>query len=240
MKRVFLFSFTLIFLMSTAWAKRFTNQYCEFELPSGWQCALEGSEWVCQSENSERKKEAIIILAAKRRGEQDSMEEYTAYLKKPKTYTLPGGKTQVSEAKYTKMNAVNGHQWIDALHLASEVPGFYTRYLATVKEDLGVAVTFSVAKDLYASYQGIFDNVVASLRVFRQKADSGPGMNLAGGDGNLAETTFIPDGEKVDISVQKTQQRKSSGDNSDYLFLGLIAAAGIGVFIAKKKKKPKK
>ena len=87
MKRVFLFSFTLILLMSSAWAKRFTNQYCEFELPSGWQCALEGSEWVCQSENSERKKEAIIILAAKRRGEQDSMEEYTAYLKKPKTYT---------------------------------------------------------------------------------------------------------------------------------------------------------
>jgi len=237
MKRVLVLCVLSLLMVSSAWAKRFSNQYCEFELPSGWQCALEGSEWVCQSENTDRKKEAIIILAAKRRGEQDSMEEYTAYLKKPKTYTLPGGKTQVSEAKYTKMNDVNAHQWIDALHLASEVPGFYTRYLATVKEDLGVAVTFSVAKDLYASYQDTFDKVVASLRVFRQKADGGTGVNLANGDGGLAETTFIPDGDKVDISAQGTQDRKKSGgSDSEMLILGLIVAAAIGVVIAKKKK----
>lgn len=240
MKRILLLALVSLLLSSVAWAKRFSNQYCEFELPSGWQCALEGSEWVCQSENADRKKEAIIILAAKRRGEQDSMEEYTAYLKKPKNYTLPGGKTQVSEAKYTKNSTVNGHQWIDALHLASEVPGFYTRYLATVKEDLGVAVTFSVAKDLYASYQGIFDNVVASLRVFRQKADNGQGVNIAGTEGNLADTTFIPDGEKVDISVQKTQPRASSSDDSDMLILGLVVLAVIGFVIAKKKKGQKK
>ena len=241
MKRVLILSLVSMMLSSTAWAKRFSNQYCEFELPSGWQCALEGSEWVCQSENSDRKKEAIIILAAKRRGEQDSMEEYMAYLKKPKTYTLPGGKTQVSEAKYTKSNPVNSHQWIDALPLASDVPGFYRRYLARVKEDLGVAVTFSVAKDLYASYQGIFDNVVASLRVFRHKAHSGQGVNIAGAEGNLADTTFIPDGEKVDISVQKTQQRKGGSDNTDMLILGVLVLVALGVVIAKKKKKgPKK
>lgn len=240
MKRSLILVLVSLMLTQVAWAKRFSNQYCEFELPSGWQCALEGSEWVCQSENADRKKEAIIILAAKRRGEQDSMEEYTAYLKRSKTYTLPGGKTQVSEAKYVKMNPVNSHQWIDALHLASEVPGFYTRYLATVKEDLGVAVTFSVAKDLYASYQGIFDNVVASLRVFRQKADSGSGMNLAGGDSSLSDTTFIPDGDKVDISVQKTQARKASSDDSDMLILGLLVLVALGVVIAKKKKGKKK
>ena len=80
-----------------------------------------------------------------------------SYLKQRKTFTLPGGRTQVSEPKTAKMNNVNNHRWVDSLHLASEVPGFYTRYLATVKEDLGVAVTFSVAKDFYASYQPVFD-----------------------------------------------------------------------------------
>ncbi len=226
----------ILFVSTTAWGKRFSNQYCEFELPSGWQCALEGSEWVCQSENNDRKKEAIIILAAKRRGEQDTMEEYMAYLKKPKTYTLPGGKTQISEAKYTKQSPVNGHQWVDALHLASEVPGFYTRYLATVKEDLGVAVTFSVTKDLYSQYQGIFDNVVASLRVFRQKADKGTEIALGSTPSDLSETTFIPDGEKVDISVQKTQERKDSDDGDDMLLLlGLIVAAVVVVIIKKRK-----
>ncbi|MBY0517383.1 MAG: hypothetical protein K2P81_10765 [Bacteriovoracaceae bacterium] len=234
MKRYFLFA--LVFaLSSNVWAKRFSNQYCEFELPSGWQCALEGSEYVCQSENESSKKEAIIILAAKRRGEQDSMEEYTAYLKKPKTYSLPGGKVQVSEAKYTKLSDVNSHQWIDSLHLASEVPGFYTRYLATVKEDLGVAVTFSVAKDLYQQYQGIFDGVVASLRVFRQKSDTGTNLNLAANDANLADTTFVPDGDKVDISVQKTQERKTDDGGGDMMLYAGIGIAALVLFILKKK-----
>src|SRR6478672_9385740 len=126
------------FLSAPAFSKSFSSKYCQFELPSGWECALEGSEYVCQSENADRKKEAIIILAAKIRGEQDNLDEYMAYLKKTKEYNLPGGKKQVSEPRNTKMTRINDHQWVDALHLASEVPGFYTRYLATVKEDLGV------------------------------------------------------------------------------------------------------
>ncbi|MFP5492221.1 MAG: hypothetical protein ACLGG0_12025 [Bacteriovoracia bacterium] len=238
MKQLCVISLLLAFTISSAWAKRFSNQYCEFELPTGWQCALEGSEYVCQSESDGSKKEAIIILAAKRRGEQDSMEEYEAYLKKQKTYNLPGGKIQISEAKYTKKTPVNGHDWVDALHLASEVPGFYTRYLATVKEDLGVAVTFSVAKDLYEQYKGIFDGVVASLRVFRQKSDTGTNVNLAGGEEDLGGTVFVPDGDKVDISVQKTQQRKGDEESSDMMLLfGIIAVAGVIIFLKKKGKK---
>ncbi len=230
--------FTLI-TASNAWAKRFANQFCEFELPQGWVCALEGSEWVCQSETEERKKEAIIILAAKVRGEQDSLDEYQAYLKKGKSYQLPGGKVQVSEAKYTKMSDVNGQQWVDALHLASEVPGFYTRYLATVKEDLGVAVTFSVAKDLYSTYQGLFDKVVSTLRVFRQKKTDLADVKVGDGSGeaNLADATFIPDSDKVDISVTKTKERPATeGDDT------MLYAAGLGILVVvavllKKKKK---
>src|SRR6188472_3529521 len=79
-----------IVLSSSLYAKRFSSKYCEFELPAGWECALEGSEYVCQSENADRKKESIIILAAKIRGEQDNLDEYMAYLKKTKEYNLPG------------------------------------------------------------------------------------------------------------------------------------------------------
>jgi len=51
-----------VLITVTAHAKLFTSQYCEFELPPGWECALEGTEWVCQSTNKDRQKEAIIIL----------------------------------------------------------------------------------------------------------------------------------------------------------------------------------
>jgi hypothetical protein len=241
---LFLFSFGVQ-------AKTFSNQYCQFELPAGWQCGIEGSEWVCQSENKDRKKEAIIILAAKYRGPQDTLAEYQKYLKDTKTYTLPGGKVQRSEPKYASLKKINAHQWVDALHLASEVPGFYTRYLATVKEDLGVAVTFSVTKDLYSAYQPIFDNVIATLKVFRQKKQNLSNIKMAGGGGDDAPVfgdDLVVDNTIPDISMNKSKKGGSGGGGNDNMLL----LAGVGVVAllaalklkggkkgAKKKKKKK-
>jgi hypothetical protein len=230
---------TFFVLSTNAWAKRFTSQYTEFELPPGWECALEGTEWVCQSTNDARKKEAIIILAAKIRGPQDSLEEYQKYLKGQKTFTLPGGKTQVSEGKYANLKEINGQRWVDALHLASEVPGFYTRYLATVKEDLGVAVTFSVGKDHYQAYQAMFDKIVESLRVFRQKAEGSGDFALKKKSEDLVgDTTFIPDSDgNFDISQKKKGGAGDglfSGNNLLYMIGGLVVLGGIAM--ARKKK----
>lgn len=213
-------------------AKSFTSKYCEFELPPGWECQLEGSEYVCQSENADRKKESIIILAAKIRGEQDSLDEYMAYLKKTKEYNLPGGKKQVSEPKSVIMTTVNDHRWVDSLHLASEVPGFYTRYLATVKEDLGVAVTFSVSKDLYSAYKPVMDKMVSSLRVFRQKKTGLKDLRTGAKseDPNFADATFNPN-SAMDVSVNKTKKRADTGDGGDDM-LYLIAVVVVGAVIA--------
>lgn len=243
------------FMAPNAFAKRFTSQYCEFELPPGWECALEGTEWVCQAENKERQKEAIIILAAKIRGEQDDLQQYSAYLGKTKTFTLPGGKTQVSEPKYAKLKDVNGHNWVDSLHLASEVPGFYTRYMATVKEDLGVAVTFSVGKDFYEQYRGIFDKIISTLRVFRQKQQTGDYQlanaanakpeDIIGGD-------ILDNGLRGDVNVDRKGGASGGGFLAENggLLLVILAIAGIGGVVmkmrkgkgkgSKKKKKSKK
>ena len=235
---VILVMFTLF--TGEAFGKTFSNQYIQFDLPSGWQCSIEGSEWVCQSENKDRRKEAIIILAAKIRGAQDSLAAYQAYLKKGKTYQLPGGKMQRSEPKYTKAKPITGHQWADALHLASEVPGFYTRYLATVKEDLGVAVTFSVTKDMYSSYQGIFDKVVASLRVFRQKKQNLANLKLGkkGKNAGFNDDVFAPQDGLVDLGASKRKRKKKSSGNEDLMLYAGIAVAGI--LVALKLKSGKK
>lgn len=222
----------LLFSMSSM-AKTFSNQYCQFELPAGWQCAIEGSEWVCQSDNKDRKKEAIIILAAKYRGPQDSLAEYQKYLKDTKTYTLPGGKVQRSEPKYANTKAINGQNWVDALHLASEVPGFYTRYLATVKEDLGVAVTFSVTKDLYTAYQPIFENVIATLRVFRQKKQDLSNIKMAAGDNDNAPVfgdDLVTDTGIPDISVNKGGNKSGGGGGGDNTLL--YGIAGVAALLA--------
>ncbi|MFN8369241.1 MAG: hypothetical protein U0T83_01315 [Bacteriovoracaceae bacterium] len=232
----------LIIFSNNIFAKRFTSQYVEFELPTGWECMLEGAEWVCQSDNKDRKKEAIIILAAKVRGEQDSLEEYEKYLKERKTYTLPGGQTQVSESKYTKITDITSLKWVDSLHLASEVPGFYTRYLATVKSDLGIAVTFSVAKDLYETYQPVFDKVVATLRVIRQDKLDPNSFKLKGQKEDLFEdTTFVGDNAGGNVAVKK-KSADGEGASQDMMLFGAVGALVLLlVFMRMKKgKKAKK
>lgn len=236
--------FILVLLISffsmDAQAKRFANGYTEFELPVGWECFLEGSEYVCQSENEDRKKEAIIILAAKKRGPQDTLVEYQKYLSQPRVYTLPGNKKQVSEAKNVTTKTINNHRWVDSLHLASEVPGFYTRYLATVKAGIGVAVTFSVTKSMYNAYKGIFDNVIASMRVFAQENQNLSGIRLGkknAGD-SFADATFDNQDEAFDLNVPTVRKKKteSSGTN-DFLFLVIIGVVAVLVIIKLKKKK---
>ena len=229
----------LLSLSMNAFSKTFSSQFSEFELPNGWDCALEGSEWVCQSDNKDRKKEAIIILAAKYRGEQDSLDQYQAYLKAAKSFTLPGGKTQISEAKSVTVREINGQKWVDALHLASEVPGFYTRYLATVKDSLGIAVTFSVAKDHYDSYQDIFEKIIATLKVFDQKAASGENWKAKSAEGDLiGDGTYIPDqGTQADIGMQKKATNKGGNDSTETLIGILLAAAVVFILVKMKKKK---
>src|SRR4051812_37515299 len=171
-----LFSWKLIALNATialclvptsAKAARFTNQFIEFELPPQWQCNLEGAEWVCQNTNDAKKKDAIIVLAAKLKGDQDSLDQYLTYLKSPKTYTSVQGKTVKSEVRYAKTMSLQGQVWVDSLHMESEIPSFLTRYLATVKADIGVLITYSVNKDKWKEYVSDFEALVNTLKVFR-------------------------------------------------------------------------
>ena len=237
----------LLLLIAGLWpalasAKRFSNQYTEFELPPGWECHLEGSEWICQSGHKDRKKEAIIILAAKTRGNKDDMDQYMAHLKKAKAFRLPSGGNQVSDPKYAKMATINGHRWIDALHLASEIPGFYTRYLATVKEDLGIAVTLSVSKDHYNSYREVFDKIVASLRAIRQKSTPAQQFRRRTKDEDLfakKDQDWIDDVDRVgDIGVQRKGKRASgSGNEANILIWIILIAIAVGVFLKLRKRK---
>ncbi len=238
---------TLVLLISVlfielSFAKRFSTEFVEFELPTGWKCSLEGTEWLCQSDNKDRQREAIIIMAAKEKGPQDSLEAYTAYLKEKKTYTLPNRKQQVSEPKYTKLKVVKDTKWVDSLHLASEVPGFYTRYLATVKGDLGIAVTFSVGKDFFSAYQPVFDKVIESMRAFAViNSQNIAKFKLKKKDKDLFDQDLpvadIMTGPRVVQNADKGKKR--SGGSNDLLLYGLLAL-GVGGFIAFRKAQEKK
>lgn len=227
---------------NSAHAAKFGNQFCEFELPPQWTCNLEGAEWVCQNTDEAKKRDAIIILAAKLKGDIDSLPQYLSYLKQPKVYVSVSGKNVQSEPVYAKEAMINAQQWIDAIHKDSEIPGFMTRYLATTKQDIAVLVTYSIVKNKYQDYLNDFENMVKTLKVFRKTGGLNTGSN-AGGDmlgmgtngqlpQGISEGTVFPSGP----SGSGTDQNAGMNRKSDFPLIPVIAGAAVVLFIIWRKR----
>ncbi|MCX7977837.1 MAG: hypothetical protein N2578_02415, partial [Bdellovibrionaceae bacterium] len=159
----------LILLSSSAQAKVFRNAYIAFEIPETWKCVLEQTEWVCRHDGGPESKEAIIILTAKEVGPTDSFPQYEAHLASPITAKGVASATQSKIVYKPKMVKINDQQWVDGLHLGSEVGSYYTRYLATIKDNIAILVTLSTHKNFYTKYSGEFFKTVQSLRVIASK-----------------------------------------------------------------------
>ena len=240
MKKILLATLLAVALLPTSsFATKFANQFTEFELPPQWQCNLEGAEWVCQNTNEAKKKDAIIVLAAKLKGDQDSLDQYLTYLKAAKSFTSVQGKPVKSEPRYAKTVNLSGQAWVDSLHLESEIPGFYTRYLATIKQDIGVLVTYSINKAKYQQYLDEFENMVKTLKVFRKAG----GINVAPANTNLFQNAQIPQGvSEGTVFSGAAPAGGSEGDQpkkKDELPLTyiLVGAGALGLLLILRKKK---
>lgn len=237
MHRYILLMLATLLLSWNAEAKVFRNAYVAFELPDTWNCNLEHTEWVCRSQNDKESKEAIIILTAKEVGPTDTFESYTSHLNSAQQVAYKGAGTGISRIIYPpKKVQINDHPWIDGLHLASEVPNYYTRYLATIKDRIAILVTFSAHKDHYTKYSQDFFKAVMSLRVIATKnllakPEMGPirpsGETLGGPIGAVIPGDMLGmdgDGDGGGGGMGKTKT----------MLLGLaalLAAAGVYIFL---------
>lgn len=216
-------------------AKSFSNQFVEFQLPEKWECQLDGTEWVCQSTDEQKKRDAIIVLAAKiKKAGMDELDIYKKHLSQKQVYQSLSGETIESEPRYVKDLDISGHTWVDSLHLQSEIPDFYTRYLATVEADLGILVTFSVRKDKYDEYAPDIENMVRSLRAFRKPG--GPN-DTPGAGGDTAPPDLFNKGS--DTTKTPTSNAGKSGDDMTTIIALVIVVAGAAGFLIWKKKQKK-
>ncbi|MDG0817915.1 hypothetical protein [Bdellovibrio svalbardensis] len=230
-------SLALILLSFSAQAKVFRNAYIAFEMPETWKCALEQTEWVCRSEQSKESKEAIIILTAKEVGPTDTFPLYESHLNTPITINSKGV-TQESKIVYkAKTVQINDQNWIDSLHMGSEVPNYFTRYVATIKDKIAILVTFSAHKQFYTKYSQDFFKAVMSLRVIatkdlRSRPDLGP---IRPG----SETLGAPIGSAMPADMYQAENTEK-GSNKNLLLAGALLLAALGGFIflrAKRKKR---
>ncbi len=232
----------LLLLPLTTQAKLFSNSYISFELPPRWDCSSEGTEWICRSADKQEAREAIIILTAKEVGPTDSLVQYEAFLKQPKTIPGTGAKPFVSQVKDVKTRKIADHDWVDALHLGSEIPTYYTRYLATVKKNVAILVTFSAHTRYYTKYSTDFFNAIQSLKVINiQTVDKNlaplrPGSETLGA--NISKV--MPNDMITDPNGEYPDEDSEPSDTKMKLFLfGIIILAIGGYFFIKQKDKKK-
>ncbi len=204
-------------------SKTFTSQYAEFEIPNNWDCLLQEADWVCSEPSKEY--EALIVLTSKIRDESDDTSYYQAYLKKPK----PG--LSESNVRSVKTTLIQNHPWVEALHLDSEIKGYYTRYLVTTKEDLAIGLTFTMRKDLFEKYQSTYNLMVQSLKVFKKDVSTAK-MILTSPSYEPQEPLSSDDAFKLEV-VKKTDLVKQ-GSSSFFLLL-LLVGGFLGYRIYKKR-----
>ena len=218
------------------YAKLFVNTYISFELPDKWTCELEGTEWVCGSPYKEKATQAIIILTAKESGPSDTLSAYKAHLQTPKSIPLANGTFKSSRVEHLRERNINNHTWVDGMHLGSEVAHFYTRYLATVKDQLGIVVTFSAHEKYYTQYINDFLNAIKSLKVIAPKnLLSGDYSTGIGAPINPPQTPWFP----IDVSNRVADLPDSNEDPSFGVILGaafLLGAVGIYLILKKRRK----
>jgi hypothetical protein len=148
-------------------ARTFANAYVSFEVPDSWECHLEQTEWVCEETDVKTPHSSIMILAAKQIGPGDSMDAYYDHLTQVRTVRDTDGKPlRLSKVLSVGRVQIGRNEWVDSLQFESEIPSFYTRYLATVAGHIAVLVTFSAHRSVYSQAAARFSVTVNSIQVF--------------------------------------------------------------------------
>ncbi len=159
--------FGLLVLFPTfLFANQWGTEYLKFELSETWKCQTDENQYICYPADASKRKEALIVVAAKIEDtKEDKLEKYYDYLKKPKEIKTPSGQAITSKVHLIKYITVNDTKWIDALHESSEVPDYYTRYLATIQSGIVIVLAYSTSIEKNILYIKDLRNMVQTLKV---------------------------------------------------------------------------
>lgn len=227
-----------------AGAKSFSTSFIQFEIPENWSCELKNAAWVCRHQISaaclksaltpecktqiKKSREAIIIFAAKEVSAIDTMDAYQNALREPRKLTKKDSKsTTQSQVVHSKIVKIKQVPWVDGMQLSSELPNYYTRYLATIKGKIAVLVTFSAHKLYYTNYSNEFFKSIKSLNITSASIEKIDKKEL--GNKVLSRPIDIPN--DLFEGVEEPAVEPANDSSSQFLFLGAIILAAIGILV---------
>jgi hypothetical protein len=237
----FLTTFICLGLFSfNAQSRTFKNAYISFEMQDNWKCNLEQTEWVCRAEDPQEAKEAVIILTAKEKGPTVSFPLYETHLNSPINTVTRNGVAMTSTVKYKAVSVkINDQPWLDGLHQDSEVPNYFTRYMATIKDQIAILVTFSAHNKLYAKHSGNFEKTIRTLRVIATKdLLNRPDLGPLRGSGELLGPGSVGSAAPSDLLADAVDNGSAGGkkglfSNKTALGIGLLVLAVLIFVISK-------
>ena len=117
------------------------NPHLTLQLPPSFDCKVEGADHVCVT----AKKDRYVIYTVKQKGKDDSIKGYQARFME------------------SQLKEINGQMWVDATKTPGELPGYSTRYLATVENEIAALVTITGRTDDFEDFNDDMDDVISAL-----------------------------------------------------------------------------
>ena len=219
-----------------AQAKTFKTQFLKFEIPANWSCSQEEIDWICQPDNTAERSEAMIVVVTKAVNEiDDTFPKYEETLKAKRAMRDLLGNAYQSDVKYVRTRDIKGQKWIDSLHLGSEIPGFYSRYVASIKEQVAGLITYSVSESVYPKYAAMMDQMIDTVEIFfdpkafQEAMKAGPSgiLGVPRRGGGKFTAAKVENATAPTAPTPKTDPSQIVG--------GLILVGAVGYFIWKKK-----
>jgi hypothetical protein len=191
--------------------------------------------WTCTPQNPVEAKEAVIVLAAKVAGPEDNLFNFLNFLKQPKKITTRVGTPMPSTVMRAQERPLAGHKWIEAQHLGSEIQDYYTLYLATVKDQLAILVSFSSEKSKYSYYNPIFDKAVKTLKITANNQLLFP-KNQQGTSSDIIGIQVPGGGQPEDMMPPPERGSKRAKSLFVILLFALVGAIAAYIFKTQRKK----
>jgi hypothetical protein len=237
---ILLLAFSVGLYGPPAHAREISTAFISFNLPdNNWDCKLDGTEWVCRSRIEKSAQEAVIVFTAKEAGPADTLGSYARHLATRQNQAARGGGALSTIIMPVRPTIINGQEWVDATHRDSEIKNYFTRYLATVKDGIAVAVTFTAHKDSWTKYTMDFFSAASSIKVIAAKTMIGqksevhvPGgsrINIPGGNTEMVPDPPMP--TSIDVKRPGGQKAKA------VLFLVAVALAAGALYVLVRSRK---
>jgi hypothetical protein len=201
--------------------------YVSFDHPDGWRCELSQGVWICQNTVEPERRESVVLSIATMATEWDTLDNYVKYLSEPRTLKEENGKTIKSKVTYARKRNIGGVMWVDSLQHNSELPGFWSRYVATVQNKLAILITYIVSDDNYAKMAPQFERMVSSLK---PRADFDLNVASKQGDGPIPGSTKLgPLTKSILADRLNTQRKKTDTEETpqEEGSLGLVAGTAL-------------